>query len=169
MKKVLALLCLVLAANAWAKPQLLACIDEFPPYQMLGEPPLGEHVAALEVLADKLARPLAFTTEPDFSHCLQRLKSGEADLIAGLIDKPARHEFLHMLPMRRESAYFFVTRSQGPVIEDYDDLHHHLIAVSKDYYYFPRFDQDPQLKKIAVDNVHIAYKLLLAGRGGSRR
>ncbi|GAA0371667.1 transporter substrate-binding domain-containing protein [Bowmanella denitrificans] len=159
------LLILPLAAFASdGRGALVACLDEFPPYQMLETPPKGEHVAALAQLAEELDMELQFVTEPNFAHCMKRIEQGSADVIAGILDREERRHFLHLLPMRKDTAYIFATRNDAKPIEKYTDLHDRLIAVSEATYYFDQFDQDNSLQKVALNDVHHAYKLLLAGR-----
>ncbi|MDF2180126.1 transporter substrate-binding domain-containing protein [Aliiglaciecola sp. CAU 1673] len=153
-----------LSFTSIAKPVLKACIDEYPPYQILGNPPAGEYVSALEVLAMKLDMALVFETEPDFSHCMDSLKTGQVDILAGLVQSPQRQKDMYFLPMHQDTHYVFVTRNSAKPIEKYEDLQGRLIATAQDYIYFPRFNQDQSLHKIPVKDVHMAYKLLLAGR-----
>lgn len=148
----------------YAQGTLLACLDEFPPYHILETPPKGEHVAALAQLANEVEMELQFVTEPNFSHCLKRIEQGSADVIAGILDRKERAHFVHLLPMREDTAYIFATRTDAPPINSYADLSERLIAVSEAVYYFDQFDKDRSLKKIALNDVHHAYKLLLAGR-----
>lgn len=158
---------LLLSAMAFAssgREQLLACLDEFPPYQILTEPPIGEHVSALTQLGEELQLEVQFVTEPNFDHCLKRIKQGTADVIAGVLDREERREFLHLLPMRHDTAYIFATRPDAPPIESYNDLNGRLIGVTENVYYFEQFDQDASLQKVALNDVHLTYKLLLAGR-----
>lgn len=153
-----------LSFHGMAKPVLKACLDEYPPYQILGNPPVGEYVSALEALAHTLDMALVYETEPDFSHCLEGLRNGHIDVMAGLAKTTEREPFMYFLPMRRETHYVFVTRNSAAPIDTYDDLQERLIAVAKEYSYFSRFNEDQSLHKIAVDDVHMAYTLLLAGR-----
>lgn len=158
------LLLTLTAFAAFGQGTLTACLDEFPPYQILETPPKGEHVAALHQLADELDMELAFVTEPNFPHCMKRIEEGTADVIAGILDRSERRHFLHLLPMRVDTAYIFATRIDAHPIERYADLSGRLIAISEGVSYFDKFDKDNNLKKIAVNDVHLAYKLLLAGR-----
>lgn len=160
----LSLLLTFAAFTAYGQGTLIACLDEFPPYQILETPPKGEHVAALHQLADELEMELKFVTEPNFPHCMKRLKEGTADVIAGILDREERRHFLHLLPMRIDTAYIFATRTDARPIKRYADLSERLIAVSEGVNYFDKFDKDDSLQKIAVNDVHLAYKLLLAGR-----
>ncbi|ALS97227.1 hypothetical protein AT746_02320 [Lacimicrobium alkaliphilum] len=160
----LSLILTFVAFTAYGQGTLIACLDEFPPYQILETPPKGEHVAALHQLADELDMKLKFVTEPNFPHCMKRLEKGTADVIAGILDRKDRRHFLHLLPMRIDTSYIFATRADARPIQRYADLNDRLIAVSEGVNYFDKFDQDNNLKKIAVNDVHLAYKLLLAGR-----
>lgn len=146
------------------REQLLACLDEFPPYQILTEPPTGEHVSALNQLGEELQMHIQFVTEPNFTHCLKRIKQGTTDVIAGVLDREERREFLHLIPIRHDTAYIFATRPDAPPIKSYNDLHGRLIGVTENEYYFEQFDQDGSLQKVALNDVHLTYKLLLAGR-----
>ncbi|GGD59216.1 substrate-binding periplasmic protein [Lacimicrobium alkaliphilum] len=164
MRLSLTLILTLIAFASYGQDTLVACLDEFPPYQMLETPPRGEHVAALDQLADELEMELQFVTEPGFSHCIKRIENGTADVIAGILDRAERSHFLHHLPMREDTAYIFATRTDAPSINSYADLSNRLIAVSEGVYYFDKFDNDDSLQKIPLNDVHHAYKLLLAGR-----
>lgn len=158
---------LILSTVAFAsdgREQLQACLDEFPPYQVLSEPPIGEHVSALRQLGVELALEVEFVTEPNFNHCLKRLQQGSADVIAGILDREERRDYLHLLPMRHDTAYIFATRPDAAPIQHYEDLHDRLIGVTEKVYYFEQFDKDESLQKVYLNDVHLAYKLLLAGR-----
>ena len=149
-------------SNAKSK-ELVACIDDHPPYQIIAEKPHGIHISALEVLADVLKKELKFIQSPNFARCVAFLKQGKVDVIAGLNSSGERDEFSFYAPFKAADDLRVISK-EGIVIKNYDDFHGKIIGISRGTSYFPRFDKDNELKKIAIQNSRIGFTLLLKNR-----
>lgn len=158
---------LIFVSIAWIShaqsKELVACIDDHPPYQILAEKPYGLHITALEILADILNKELEFVKSPNFARCIALLKTGQVDVIAGLGESNERKKFAFFAPFKSADA-LRVLSTKDITINSYDDFKGKIIGVTRGTVYFPRFDQDKQLKKITIQNVRIALSMLLKGR-----
>ncbi|TMN93488.1 hypothetical protein CWB72_02325 [Pseudoalteromonas phenolica] len=142
---------------------LTACIDDHPPYQVLGETPSGTHIDALRTLAKVLNKEIKFIQSPNFPRCVAFLESGEADVIAGLNPTEERQKFAFFAPFKKADALRVISKN-GIMINTYNDFKNKLIGVSRGALYFPKFDKDVDLDKIEIQNVRIGFSLLLKDR-----
>ncbi|WP_394205692.1 substrate-binding periplasmic protein [Shewanella waksmanii] len=158
-------LAILMSFPIWAQPKLRLCVDHYPPFQIVqGEHVSGENLVAARLFATLIEHRLEIVKSPNFARCLRMLETGDVDLIAGLIQQPQRMTYAHFLPYRPDSAYRFISDLTVADIYQYDALQGHTIGVSRDTYYFERFDQDQQLRKIVVNSAEIAMNMLLRGR-----
>jgi len=159
-KNMLLLLALFFSFSACAKNKdLLACIDDHPPYQILGDTPRGIHISALHKLASLLERDLKFLQSPNFARCLVFLERGEVDVIAALNPLAERKEFAFFAPFKPADALRVISKD-GLQISSYYDFKDKIIGVSRGVRYFNRFDNDDDLQKIEIQNVRIGFSLL---------
>lgn len=145
-------------ANA-AKDSLIACIDEHPPYQILGEQPKGLHIDALHKLSTLLAKNITFIQSPNFARCVALLERGEVNVIAGLNPTEERKRFAFFAPFKQADSLKVISK-QEITIKSYDDFKNKIIGVSRGTLYFHRFDQDKELDKIEMQNDRIGLSLL---------
>ncbi|WP_179024374.1 ABC transporter substrate-binding protein [Shewanella sp. Scap07] len=150
---------------AWAAPKLRLCVDHYPPFQIIeDEQVTGENVVAARLFAQLIDHELVIEQSPNFARCLRMLETGNVDMVAGLIQQPQRMTYAHFLPFRLDSAYRFISDLTVADIHQYQALRQHTIGVSRDTFYFERFDQDKQLRKVVVNSIDIAMNMLLKGR-----
>ena len=142
---------------------LVACIDEHPPYQYLSDKPHGIHISALEKLSNVLKRHLKFQRSPNFARCIVMLKKGEVDVVAGLNPTDERSKFAFYAPFKSADTMKMVSK-KGISINTYNDLKGKIIGVERGTLYFPRFDNDNSLKKISIQSSRIGFSLLLKDR-----
>jgi len=161
-KTIFVLLTFLWLPNAQSK-ELIACIDDHPPYQVVAEKPYGTHISALEVLADVLKKQIKFIKSPNFARCVAFLKQGKVDVIAGLNPSSERDEFSFYTPFKAADDLRVISK-EGITIKSYDDFHGKIIGISRGASYFPRFDNDNELKKIAIQSDRIGFSLLLKDR-----
>jgi polar amino acid transport system substrate-binding protein len=161
-KKKILLLTFLLCPNAHST-ELVACIDDHPPYQVIAEKPYGTHINALEVLADVLNKQLKFIKSPNFARCVVFLKQGQVDVIAGLNPSTERDKFSFYTPFKPADDLRVLSK-EGITITKYDDLKGKIIGISRGTSYFPRFDNDNELKKITMQSDRIGFSLLLKNR-----
>lgn len=161
-KNLFLLFSLICLPNAQSE-EIVACIDDHPPYQVITEKPYGIHISALEVLADILKKQLTFIKSPNFARCLALLKQGQVDVVAGVTSSTERDQFAFYTPFKVADDLRVISKD-GINIKNYDDLNNKIIGISRGTSYFPRFDKDKNLKKIAIQNVRIGFSLLLKNR-----
>lgn len=142
---------------------LVACIDDHPPYQYLSDKPHGIHISALETLSNVLDRHLKFEQSPNFARCIAMLKKGEVDVIAGLNPTEERSQFAFYAPFKSADSLKVISR-KGIAINTYDDFRGKIIGVARGSLYFPRFDKDDSLNKISIQSSRIGFSLLLKDR-----
>lgn len=158
---------LLLAALAWGSQvqskELIACIDDHPPYQIIAEDPYGIHISALKVLAEELDRQLTYVKSPNFARCVALLKQGQVDVIAGLGSTTERDKFAFYAPFKAADALRVLSKN-GITIKSYDDLYGKIIGVGRGSTYFPRFDKDNKLNKVTIQNMRIGFSMLMKER-----
>ena len=126
----------------------------------------GPDVVILKAIAARLKMPLTIIHAP-FKRRLQLMHSGEIDLMAGLLKNAQRESFIHYISppyKNRSDTVFFVRKNEASRILRYEDLHSLKIGTTLGSTYFPRFDQDLQLRKEAVAGGIPNFKKLLLKR-----
>lgn len=161
-KKILLLLCLIWVTNANGN-EIVACIDDHPPYQILADIPHGSHITALEKLAKVLEKQLKFIRSPNFARCVAMLSKGHVDVIAGLTPTEERGEFAFFAPFKKADALRVISKN-GINIKNYSDFKGKIIGVARGSTYFPRFDNDNNLDKISIQNIRIGITLMKKNR-----
>lgn len=163
-KAIFLLLSLLWALFSQAKSnELVACIDDHPPYQYLGKNPHGLHITALKTLSNVLETDLKFVQSPNFARCVAMLKKGDIDVIAGLNPTAQRSKFAFYAPFKAADTLKIISK-KGISINSFEDFKGKIIGVSRGEVYFPRFDNDDSLDKISVQNSRIGFSLLLKDR-----
>ena len=160
-------LCFILMFGlpAWAAPSMRVCIDHYPPFQIISDDGItGESLVALNLLAKLIGHELVIKTSPNFARCLRMLEVGQVDVVAGLILQPKRQVYASFLHYREDSHYLFISRDPDIDIVDYEQLADYTIAVSRHTHYFDRFDQDPELSKMVVNDLKTAIAMLAKQR-----
>ena len=155
---------LVWASSGFAKHhEMVACIDDHPPYQILGDTPTGTHIEALRGLAEILDKQITFIESPNFARCLVMLERGTIDVVAGLNPTEERNQFAFYAPFKQADKLRVVSKS-GIVIKTYDDFDEWVIGVPRGTSYFARFDNDNSLRKIPILNNRTGFTMLAKGR-----
>lgn len=143
--------------------EIVACIDDHPPYQILADKPSGTHIDALRALSHLLQKHLVFIESPNFARCLLMLERGTVDVIAGLNPTQERDAFAFYAPFKAADSLKVISK-QGYVINTYEDFEGKVIGVPRGATYFERFDDDITLKKVSIQNNRIGFALLQKDR-----
>ena len=126
----------------------------------------GPDVAILKAIAKKLKMTLTVIHAP-FKRRLQLIRSGQIDLVPGLLRNAEREAFIHYLSppyKNRSDTVFFVRKNQASRILRYEDLNSLVIGTTLASSYFPRFDQDKRLFKQPVSSGVSNFRKLILGR-----
>ena len=143
---------------------LTACIDHYPPLQIVAPEPYGENITALTLLANLTNRELVLVVGPNFARCLRLLELGKVDILAGLIDSPKRRKIAHLISYQQDTPYIFVTRKKSKEIIQFDDLYNRIIGVTTNTLYFNQFDQNERLNKVIIKDINTGLKMLAKNR-----
>ncbi|WP_319584991.1 transporter substrate-binding domain-containing protein [uncultured Pseudodesulfovibrio sp.] len=147
---------------------LRVALDPFPPWKYLnsiGEP-CGMDVDFIDVLAKRMGLKVEYFMYP-FSRALYLLEYGEADMMSGVLRREEREAYLHFLqpPYKEHSdKAFYMLRGRKDLLQKYDDLHRLRIGTQNGTSYFPVFDHDPKISKIATHSFELNLRMLLANR-----
>lgn len=90
-----------------------------------------------------------------FARRLRSLQLGEVDISAGLIKTASRERDIYFLqpPYIASAQYYFVLRKQELLpLEQYRDLYAFVIGVKNGAKHFRRFDEDPRLRTIKLND-----------------
>lgn len=142
---------------------IIACIDDYPPYQYLDSPPYGIHITALTKLAQTLNKQIQFIKSPNFARCVRFLKNGEVDVIAGLNKNKKREEFAFYAPYKIEEEHVVISKNASD-ISDYQNLKGKIIGVPRGTTYFRKFNEDTSLNKIPIQSIRIGIELIIRNR-----
>ncbi|MBF0189146.1 MAG: transporter substrate-binding domain-containing protein, partial [Magnetococcales bacterium] len=132
----------------------------------------GDYVSGpLKEILEKAAARIGYEVEWEpipFSQSLADLKSGAVDIVPRTIRKPEREAFIDFLgPIGRQQKdiLFLVPVGNNHTIRTYDDLSGLKIGIKAKTAYFPRFDSDDTLNKVAATggDYELA-RLLIEGR-----
>ena len=163
----------MLIPSLFAK-NILIPIDSFPPFHIIpqnGDPPYGEVISILKAVVDKVNEEnewkiqVTFTKDTPFMRCLKMMKSGQADIIGGILDKEDRKEYMHLLKYKQNSNKVFLQRkTDNNEIAKFEDLKGQTVGTILGYVYFKQFDIDPQIIKDPVRNLVISLNKLKLNR-----
>ena len=90
-----------------------------------------------------------------FARRIRSLQLGEVDISAGLIKTSERERDIYFLqpPYLTSARYYFVLRSQELLpLERYRDLYAFTIGVKNGAKHFRRFDEDPRLQRVKLND-----------------
>ncbi|GGB06199.1 substrate-binding periplasmic protein [Agarivorans gilvus] len=102
-----------------------------------------------------------------FARRLRSLKLGEVDISAGLIKTASRERDIYFLqpPYIVSARYYFVLRKQELLpLEHYRDLYAFVIGVKNGAKHFRRFDEDPQINKVKLNDNSECLSMLVRKR-----
>jgi polar amino acid transport system substrate-binding protein len=143
--------------------KLVACIDDHPPYQYLGENPYGTHISALKTLAKVLEKKIVLIQSPNFARCVAFLRTGYVDVVAGLNQTEERKEYAFFAPFKLADKLTVITR-KDLTIDKYNDFTGKIIGIPRGATYFTKFDNDETLNKISIQNERVGLALLVKNR-----
>lgn len=102
-----------------------------------------------------------------FARRLQQLKSGEIDILAGLLKDETREGYAYFLktPYKNKTNKIFIMRKgEGKQLERYEDLYKLKVGVQIGSKYFPRFDADSDITKVPSMKDKNRLQMLLLNR-----
>jgi polar amino acid transport system substrate-binding protein len=163
-KQIFVLLPLFFVSFCFAKSDvMLACIDDYPPYQYLESPPHGIHITALSTLAKTLNKNIEFIESPNFARCVNMLKNGKVDVIASLNKNKEREMFAFYAPYRIEEDHVIISNRASDIL-NYASLKDKIIGVPRGATYFKKFNDDKSLNKVSIQSITIGLELILMNR-----
>lgn len=102
-----------------------------------------------------------------FARRLFELKTGEIDLLAGLLKDNSREEYAYFLsvPYKNKTNKIFIMRKgEGGRLQKYEDLYNLEVGVQIGSKYFTRFDEDTRIRKYSSTSDENRLKMLLHKR-----
>ncbi len=123
-------------------------------------------IVILNAIAKKLKAKLIIQHAP-FQRRLYMMQDGTIDIIAGLLKRPEREEYIHFVQppyKERSDTIFFVPKGKSSLIQKYEDLSALKIGTTFGAKYFHKFDKDNELYKEPVPKVTSNFQKLLLGR-----
>ncbi|MCJ8296266.1 MAG: transporter substrate-binding domain-containing protein [Colwellia sp.] len=162
----LKVVCFVLCFSALfaSATTMKVCIDHYPPLQILTDVPKGESIEVLEVLAKLLGHDIEYIPGPNFARCLRMLELGQVDVLAGLVDDPARRTFAQFVAYQEDDSYIFVSRIDTADIVSFDDLEKHIVGLTKNTKYFKELEFEQDISKVLIKDIITGLKMLLLKR-----
>ncbi len=147
---------------------LTMCIDHYPPLQVVLEDgqATGENVEIARQFTNNLGYGLRFTTDIPFKRCLQWMKDGLVDIMAGLLESEERRRDYHMFLYDDYTVKTFFVRENTIGINSFADLEGLNIAVVRGSRQFQEFDNAPDsfFNRVYVNTLPAAFGMLARGR-----
>lgn len=165
----LAIPLLIMQPVAVAESDVLrAPISPYAPWRIVS--PNGEvsgiDVDVIKEICSRMGLTLK-TEEVPFARALVMLEQGDCDIGTSLQRRPDREIYMHYLEppyITGSDKVFYILRRSGCQINSYEDLESLRIGVIAGTKYFPRFDSDTSLNKIAARDADHLFELLLNQR-----
>lgn len=172
MKKLLVLLLTIFltchSSASVAKDDLKVAVFLEPPFADLVQGELvGEFIDVAKLLAKSAELNISFIQCP-FARCLALVKSGNADMVFGLLKLPEREQDLLFLepPYFEQTSplKFYTLGKHNFSINEYSDLKKLTVGTLRGSAYFEQFDNDKDINKIELTSREQMVNMLLKGR-----
>ena len=150
-----------------AEEPLTLVTDLWPPFRIEGE---SEDMTGIDIdltrLLEKRLGVTIIVTRVPWVRALQMMRSGQADLMAGLARTAEREQFIHYCepPYSAIRPAFYKLLRNAAQLNNYKDLRNHSIGFTRASVYFEPFDSDKELKKQSASNEEQLLKMLLGRR-----
>jgi len=164
---IIAALVLTLApgpSRAQDQSVLIVALSSLPPWKMvLDTGPAGIDVDILREAAARMNVGLEFRNG-EFRDCLKWMKTGQVDIMTGLLMVPEREDFLtYVTPpySTRTTSAFYALKKRAPQIDHYENLRYVRVGVKRGEKHFPQFDIDPEVRKTQVASLAEGFDKLI--------
>ncbi len=139
-----------LESNSSHGQELIFASAHFPPWVVVDEEEVGGvDVEIIKEVAQRLGIKLVILDCP-WKRCLRMMQDGQIDIMSSLFKRPDREQFMHFIepPYLEESTtVFYVTKGNQHILNKYSDLYKLEVGITRGVSYFPKFDNDTQIKK----------------------
>ncbi|MEE4376842.1 MAG: transporter substrate-binding domain-containing protein [Candidatus Competibacteraceae bacterium] len=170
-------LVLVLGSGIAIAEKIVIPMDPYPPWKFVETQTWQVNNQGIDVrLIEALLAAYNESYDPDlqaeyigcpWKRCLEMMRTGEADLISGILKRPERESYLRFIepPYKTNSTkVFYVKRGADISIQDYDDLYQFMVGTQAGVKYFERFDTDSKIEKEEVTKDLSNFMKLAHGR-----
>jgi polar amino acid transport system substrate-binding protein len=126
----------------------------------------GPWVAILDEAAKKIGYSVQWRIVP-FTRALEEAKNGSTDIVPGIYideDRKSYMEFVGPVGTEHSPVRFLVREGQEHQLKSYEDLKKMRIGIKRGSIYFPQFDQDKSIQRVASQDDDNMVKMLVAGR-----
>ncbi|TQV70879.1 amino acid ABC transporter substrate-binding protein [Aliikangiella marina] len=155
-------------SNKTANLEVIACIDHYPPMQIVAKDGQvsGRNIDLLTVIANRVGFSITYKVGIPFPRCLNCMRSGDCDLMIGLLDVDDRRDYMDLfLYSGNSDKAFYINKNAPHKIARYEDLNGLSVGVNRGYRYFEKFDKEQSLfKKVNVDSREQLFKMLMSKR-----
>ena len=140
-----------------------------PPYSYTEntDKPKGVVIDILTPIAIELGLNLNVVQCP-FARCIRLMRDNEVDIMGSLMRTPERERMLEFITPAYMALYssfrFYSLAGADFTVSNYEDLQNKRIAVVRGAVYFPRFDNDRDVIKVATTSEGHALDMLTKGR-----
>jgi polar amino acid transport system substrate-binding protein len=122
---------------------------------------IGMSADYVELFSNTLGIPFEFVATESWAETIEKAQSRECDLIAALMDKPERREFLDFTRGYLDTSLSLATRSDAPIINNLQALDGKTIAVPEGYASTAYIKQKfPNLSLIEVPSIEDGLELV---------
>ncbi len=127
---------------------------------------IGENIDIAILLAKAVKLKPIFLRCP-FARCLTMVEKGQADIIMGIKKLPEREKHLTFLEppylLQHQPLRFFTLTSEELSINRFEDLENLIVGTLRGAAYFKRFDDNTEIKKVALTTRQQLARMLLKG------
>jgi polar amino acid transport system substrate-binding protein len=150
-----------------ADEPLTLVTDLWPPFRLKGESEdmTGIDIDLTRLLEKRLGVTIKIVRVP-WVRALQMMRSGQADLMAGLARTAEREQFIYYCepPYSAIRPAFYKLAGNAAQLNTYEDLRNYSIGFTRASVYFEPFDSDKELKKQSASTEEQLLKMLLGQR-----
>ncbi|NAX43773.1 MULTISPECIES: substrate-binding periplasmic protein [unclassified Vibrio] len=167
-RNILISLAAVLISSTLFANTLKADFRHRPPEMVIS--PDGQKISGpLKEIIEEAAKNIGFDIEwrnIPFPRSLATLENGTVDIVPRVIRTTDREAFVRFIgPISEQTRNIvFVTRSDGPAINNYQDLRELNVGVKRGTAYFEAFDQDKEINRTVVNDDFNLARMLEAKR-----
>nr|WP_315484453.1 transporter substrate-binding domain-containing protein [uncultured Undibacterium sp.] len=170
-KNCLSLICVLMSINTvFAQAKILKADARPRPPEIVTDEQTGTVSGPVVEILNEAARSLGYQVQwriVPFPRTLEDLKTGVTDIVPGIFmneERKSYMEFLGPVGTERAPVRFLMRTGQTNLLKSYEDLKKLKVGVKRGTLYFPQFDKDQAIRRVAAQDDHNMVKMLVAGR-----
>lgn len=161
---------LTFASTTYAQSKILTADARPRPPEIVTDEQTGNVSGPIVDIFNEAAKNLGYQVQwriVPFPRTLEDLRTGVTDVVPGIFMNEERKsyiEFLGPIGTERAPVRFLMRTGQEHLLKSYADLKKLKVGVKRGTLYFPQFDTDKSIQRVAAQDDHNMVRMLVAGR-----